>query len=187
MKRVKRGLLLGLLLLSATFALQANGAQGEIWLLVDPQSSTLHVYRGEREIERFHPISVGRAGTARLHLRGDNKTPTGEFRINWINRDSDFHIFLGLNYPTLAHAREAQEAGLMSTMEFHDYLSYYRRHGNPPQDTVLGGNIGIHGIGEGDPSIHARFNWTEGCVAVTNRQIEKLASWVELGTKVIIR
>lgn len=187
MKRIKRGLLLGLWLLLPMLALEARGSQEDVWLLVDEASSTLHVYRGEREIERFHPIALGRAGTARLHMRGDSKTPTGEFRINWINYDSDFNIFLGLNYPTLEHAREAEQLGVLSTEAFNDYLSYYRRHGNPPQNTVLGGNIGIHGIGKGDPKVHAQFNWTEGCVAVTNRQIEKLANWVELGTKVIIR
>nr|WP_297459177.1 L,D-transpeptidase [uncultured Halomonas sp.] len=187
MKRIKRGLLLCLWLLLPMLGTSANATQGEIWLLVDGASSTLHVYRGEREIERFHPIALGRAGMTELHLRGDSKTPTGEFRINWINYDSDFDIFLGLDYPTLEHAREAEKRGLFSTEAFNDYLSYYRRHGNPPQNTVLGGSIGIHGLGEGDPRIHAQFNWTEGCVAVTNPQIEKLASWVELGTKVIIR
>ncbi|MEC9482630.1 MAG: L,D-transpeptidase, partial [Halomonas sp.] len=114
-------------------------------------------------------------------------TPTGEFRINWINEESRFHIFLGLDYPTLDHAQEALAAGILSRPEFYDYLTHYRRHGSPHQDTVLGGNIGIHGLGDADPQIHRRFHWTEGCVAVTNEQIEKLAKLVRLGTKVIIR
>ena len=109
------------------------------------------------------------------------------FKINWINEDSRFHIFLGLDYPTLAHAREAHESGMLSEPEFYDYLTYYRQHGAPPQDTVLGGSIGIHGLGEADPNVHQRYHWTDGCVAVTNDQIEKLATLVRLGTKVIIR
>jgi hypothetical protein len=57
----------------------------------------------------------------------------------------------------------------------------------PPQDTPLGGHIGIHGIGSGDPLIHEAFNWTKGCIALTNKQIEQLVSLVPLGTKVIIK
>lgn len=180
-------LLLCVLLLLPALGLQARAGQQDVWLLVDDENATLHVYRGDREIERFSPISLGRGGAKRMRMRGDRATPTGEFQIGWINLESRFHIFLGLDYPTLQHAREAREAGVLSDDEFYDYLAYYRRHGSPPQDTVLGGDIGIHGLGEGDPEIHRRFNWTDGCVAVTDAQIERLAELVRLGTKVIIR
>ncbi|WP_227367886.1 L,D-transpeptidase family protein [Halomonas sp. M20] len=182
-----RRLLLFLLLLLHIPGLYAGSDDQAIWLLVDDQASTLHVYRGDQEIERFSPVSLGRGGARRLRFSGDRATPTGEFHVNWINLDSRFNIFLGLDYPTLAHAREAREADILSDDEFYDYLSYYRRHGAPPQDTVLGGNIGIHGLGESDPVLHRRFNWTDGCVAVTNQQIERLTDLVKLGTKVIIR
>ncbi|WP_229803424.1 L,D-transpeptidase family protein [Litchfieldella qijiaojingensis] len=159
----------------------------ELWLLIDDESATLHVYRGEREVERFFPISLGQRGAAPLRVRGDKQTPTGEFRINRFNFKSRFHIFLGLNYPTPWHALDALNAGIMSQQEYEDYFAYLRRYGRPPQDTVLGGDIGIHGIGKGDPSIHERFHWTEGCIAVTNEQIERLAGLVEVGTRVVIR
>jgi L,D-peptidoglycan transpeptidase YkuD (ErfK/YbiS/YcfS/YnhG family) len=51
----------------------------------------------------------------------------------------------------------------------------------------LGGAIGIHGIGGGSPDVHRRFHWTEGCVAVSNEQIERLAELVGIGTRVVIR
>lgn len=185
--RIVAGLILSLLLILPSTGQAVTTRQSAIWLLIDEASSTLHVYRGEREIERFHPISVGRSGVSRTRLRGDMKTPAGEFRINWVNRDSHFNIFLGLDYPTLDNAREAQQSGVFSEAEFNRYLAFYRRHGAPPQDTVLGSNIGIHGLGKSDPAIHEQFNWTQGCVAVTNRQIERLADLVQLGTRVIIR
>lgn len=178
---------LGLCLALLISDLHAAEESQEVWLLVDDKTSTLYVYRGDREIERFAPVSLGRGGAKRLRLSGSRATPTGEFKINWINEDSRFHIFLGLDYPTPAHAREAHEAGMLSEPEFYDYLMYYRWHGAPPQDTVLGGSIGIHGLGDADPKVHRRFHWTDGCVAVTNDQIEKLANLVRLGTKVIIR
>lgn len=187
MNRIMQRLALCILLILPVAGLQANVAQREVWLLVDDATATLRVYRGDREIERFSPVSLGRGGAKPMRTRGDRTTPTGEFHINWINFESRFHIFLGLDYPTLTHAREARESGVLSEGEFFDYLTYYRRHGSPPQDTVLGGNIGIHGLGEGDPEVHRRFHWTDGCVAVTNAQIERLADLVRVGTKVIIR
>lgn len=187
MRRLIRSVLLGLWLMVICVGLHADATSQDVWLLVDDKTATLHVFRGEEEIERFSPISLGRGGATRLRFSGDKATPTGEFRVNWINFDSRFHIFLGLDYPTLDHAREAREAGILSDEQFYDYLTYYRQHGAPPQDTVLGGNIGIHGLGEADPEIHQRFHWTDGCVAVTNEQIERLADLVRLGTKVIIR
>lgn len=173
--------------LMAIHAMPAMANKHDVWLLIDDETSTMRVFRGEREIERFSPISLGRGGAKPVRLRGGRATPTGEFRIDRINHDSDFHIFLGLDYPTLAHARKALEAGVMSHEQFLDYIDSYRRRGSPPQDTVLGGFIGIHGIGEGSADIHRRFNWTDGCVAVTNEQIERLTRLIRLGTKVIIR
>lgn len=159
----------------------------ELWLLVDDRSSTLYVYHGHRELERMHPVSLGRAGAAPIRTRGDRRTPTGEFRIDRFNFESRFHIFLGLDYPTPWHARDALNAGVMTQQEYEDYFAYLRRHGRPPQDTVLGGHIGIHGLGQGDPDIHQQFHWTQGCVAVTNDQIERLSQLVDIGTRVVIR
>ena len=57
----------------------------------------------------------------------------------------------------------------------------------PPQDTALGGYIGIHGTGDGDLRIHSEYNWTNGCIALTNEQIDRLLDWVRVGTPVEIR
>ena len=55
----------------------------------------------------------------------------------------------------------------------------------PPQDTPLGGQIGIHGVGAGDPRIHsAGINWTSGCVALDNHQIDALRPMVKKGMRV---
>lgn len=57
----------------------------------------------------------------------------------------------------------------------------------PLQDTALGGEIGIHGIGRGDPRIHRAFNWTAGCVALTNAQLQDFGSYAYPGMRVEIR
>lgn len=186
MTPLARLLACALLLVAVTVAAEPNH-DGEIWLEVDPDAAELTVYQGHEPVEVFQRISVGRAGTAALRQRGDNRTPTGEFRINRINQNSPFHIFLGLDYPTPRHARKALEAGVFDEAEYRAYHDHLRRHRAPPQETRLGGHIGIHGIGGGDPDIHDRFHWTQGCVAVTNEEIERLADWVNIGTRVLIR
>ncbi|MEQ6917194.1 L,D-transpeptidase family protein [Halomonas aquatica] len=159
----------------------------ERWVLVEDSEASLKVYQGNMLLERFEPVSLGRGGAKPQRQRGGRATPLGEFRVNRFNRQSKFHIFIGLDYPTPTHARMALDSGVYSQQDYDDYFSYYRRHGYPPQDTVLGGFIGIHGLGEGDPDIHQRFHWTDGCVAVTDPQVERLSSLIDIGTRVVIR
>ncbi|WP_245184860.1 L,D-transpeptidase family protein [Halomonas salinarum] len=172
---------------SDTQRVSLNPGPQELWLLIDQSSSSLEIYRGDKVVERFFPVSLGRGGVKRLRHEGDKSTPSGVFHINRVKLDSDFHIFLGIDFPTADHAREAWEAGMMSGREYGDFMSHLRRTGQPPQDTVLGGYIGIHGLGEADPEIHRRFDWTQGCVAVTNAQIDHLTDLVTIGTRVVIR
>lgn len=159
----------------------------EVWVLVDDQEATLSVFRGNALLERFAPISLGRAGAKTQRVRGDNVTPMGEFRINRFNYESQWRTFMGIDFPTPAHARMALEKGIYSQADYEDYFDFYRRNGHPPQNTALGGAIGIHGLGSADPDIHGRYHWTQGCVAVTNEQIDRLAELVGVGTRVVIR
>lgn len=159
----------------------------EIWVLVDDQKLRLDVYRGHYLIETFSPISLGRGGAKPQRLEGGRATPLGEFRVNRFNNESKFDIFIGLDYPTPFHARQALESGVYSQQDYNDYFDYYRYHGSPPQQTVLGGFIGIHGVGVADLDIHRRMHWTEGCVAVEDDQIRRLSSLIDIGTRVVIR
>lgn len=159
----------------------------ELWVLIDDHEASLTVFRGNRQVERFSPISLGRGGAKAERLSGSNATPLGEFRVNRFNHESDWHIFIGLDYPTPTHARMALESGVYNQRDYDDYFAYYRRNGYPPQQTALGGFIGVHGVGKGDPEIHSRFHWTQGCVAVTDRQIERLVELIGIGTRVVIR
>ncbi|MDN6179660.1 MAG: L,D-transpeptidase [Halomonas subglaciescola] len=160
---------------------------GELWVLVDDKYATLDVYRGNTPVEHFSPISFGRSGASSQRLRGGNVTPLGEFRVNRFNYDSRWNIFMGIDYPTPDHARMALRSGIYSRQEYEAYFDYYRRYGKPPQNTTLGGAIGLHGLGEADPEVHERFDWTQGCVALTDNQIERLNELVGIGTRIVIR
>lgn len=158
-----------------------------LWVLVDTSTATLSVMRGEDTVARFTNISLGREGTAWHRLRGDNKTPLGVYRISWIEPHSAFHRFFGLNYPTLPQAYRARDRGHIDERSYQRILAARRARSRPPQKSALGGNIGIHGLGKGDPWIHAHLHWTNGCIALTDDQIDQLSIWIDEGTQVIIR
>lgn len=157
------------------------------WILVDSKKQTLSVIKdGEIQV-RFYGIAIGRGGTGPVRVRGDAKTPVGEFRVAWINPDSQYTLFFGLDFPNLDYATRALEQRLINDDEFRAIKHALIEQRTPPQNTRLGGNIGIHGVGRnGNARIHEGFNWTDGCVALTDQQIHVLAQWIKLGTKVII-
>lgn len=164
----------------------ANGRQP--WILVETGALTLTVFSAEdRVLARFHNISVGSGGVAEIHRRGDATTPQGVFHVAWIARHSPYETFYGLDYPSASIARRAHAEGIISRAELDAIIGALQQYRLPPQDTPLGGRLGIHGIGHGDPRIHEAFNWTDGCVALTNPQIRQLSRWVHVGTRVVIR
>lgn len=174
------------LLLSGLTATGAGGGQPAVWLRIDTAALQLHVMRGDERLRTYRGIAIGRYGTTAAKRAGDGMTPLGEFRIVRIAARTDFHRFYGLDYPNLAHARAGLEAGRITATQFERIRQALRRGTQPPQHTALGGYIGIHGLGEGDPAIHADFNWTEGCIALTNEQVDDLAQWIGKGTRVVI-
>lgn len=168
-------------------AVNATAQGGEVWLLVDTQNKTLTVMQAGKIRRSYSNISIGRGGASPDKRRNDDKTPLGEFRIGRIDPDSHFHLFLGFDYPSLAQAERALEAGDIDGQMYLRIRQALRSAKIPPQQTPLGGYIGIHGVGAGDPRIHEEFNWTSGCIALTNEQIDDLARWVRLGMRVVIR
>jgi len=180
------GALLVATILGAPAVSWANGKPP--WILVDIQALTLTVFSAENHaLARFDNISIGSGGTAEIHRRGDETTPLGVFQVAWIDRHHRFNTFFGLDYPSEEIARRAYAEGIISRAEFDAIIKALQQHRIPPQNTPLGGRLGIHGIGRGDLRIHEAFNWTNGCVALTNPQIRQLSGWVHVGTRVVIR
>ncbi len=176
-----------LAILSAATAEIRGTPPGEVWLDIDTKAKTLQVMAGPHAIESFDHIAIGRRGASVDKARGDDKTPLGEYRIGWINERSRFHRFFGFTYPNLQIARRAFARGLIGGDTLQQIMSAHLRQSMPPQSTPLGGVIGIHGLGSASPTVHELFDWTHGCVALTNRQVDRLAQWVRKGTMVLIR
>ena len=182
--RLQRQLLAGvLLLLSVVAPLHADN----IHILVDTDSRVLQVLRGTRVVASFEGVAIGRYGKSYFRRKGDNRTPLGKFRIGWITSNTRYHLFLGLTFPDLEAADRALQDGGIDEAQWQAIRRASVAGKTPPQNTPLGGNIGIHGVGKGDVEVHEQYNWTNGCVALTNAQIDQLVRWVKVGTPVEIR
>ena len=165
----------------------AEAESDEVWLLVDTENLTISVMQGKALLYKYDNIAIGSNGPSVARLVSDQTTPLGEFRISGINPRSRFRLFMAFDYPTMEHARRALADGRINPEEYLAVSNAWLGGEPPPQDTRLGGYLGIHGVGDGDTEIHGRVNWTDGCIAVTNEQIEELARWVGVGTRVSVR
>jgi murein L,D-transpeptidase YafK len=167
-------------------SLAGPAAAGDIWLRVDTYAASLSVMDGDRAVATFDDISVGRGGVSMERRLGDDRTPLGEFRIVKVRERSQFHRFFLIDYPNEQRARAALDKGEIDEATFRAIRRATRAGRLPPQNTPLGGNLGIHGLGRGDPRFHEVFNWTNGCIALTNNQINQLTPWIRVGTRVVI-
>ena len=176
------------LLLSLLHGVPAEaGSPADNVIIVDTGQRELRVLRGDEVLAVFNPVSTGRWGAStRKHL-GDGKTPLGSFRIAWKKTDGQFGPFLGIDYPSVERAKSGLAADEITSVEYAAIVRAHERGRAPPQNTRLGGHIGIHGLGRADPEIHLAVDWTQGCIAVTNDEMTRLLRWADVGTPVIIR
>jgi len=175
------------LLLCCSFFSFAVFADSDVWLLVDTGARKIEVKKGEQTLETLYEISIGRGGAGLKSHRGDNITPFGSYRIGWVGEKSSFRKFFGLTYPSVEDASKALRKGIIDRFTYDRIITAHYFHQIPPQNTPLGGQIGIHGLGSGDEKIHQMFDWTHGCIALTNIQIDHLSQLVDTGTVVKIK
>ena len=159
----------------------------EIWIDIDTTKHTLSVMKGDTVQTVFENIAIGRFGTTYTKVRNDDKTPLGKFRISWINTKSRYYQFYGFDYPDPETAKRALAENRITKETWQSIRRATEAGRTPPQDTALGGHIGIHGIGRGDRRVHDRLNWTNGCIALTNEQIDRLNRWITPGIMVEVR
>ena len=180
-----------LLLCLSLFTASAIAATGihpnEVWLLVDTKAKKIEVKKGDETVETLEHVAIGRGGAGLKSHRGDNITPHGEYRIGWVGDKSMFKRFFGLTYPSVQDAEMAFEKGVINEGQYRRIVRAQELGQIPPQDTPLGGQIGIHGLGSADARVHEVFDWTHGCIALTNSQIDHLSQLVDAGTLVKIK
>jgi murein L,D-transpeptidase YafK len=143
-------------------------------LVLHKANRKLELFVGDTLLKTFR-VGLGGNPEGAKRVMGDQRTPEGRYYIMNKNWNSHFHLFLGVSYPNGADAQVGFEAGTINkTMR--DRIVRLSREKRPvPQQTRLGGLIGIHGGG-------AASDWTLGCIAVRNPEIEELWNVVRVGT-----
>jgi tetratricopeptide (TPR) repeat protein len=119
------------------------------------------------EVLRTYKIALGGNPIGPKERQGDNKTPEGTYVIDARNKDSRFHLSLHISYPNERDKNRARELGVSP-----------------------GGDIMIHGIKNGFSWVgdaHTGVDWTKGCIAVTDEEIEEIDKLAPNGTIVEIR
>ncbi len=161
--------------------------QADPEMLIDTSSARLSVLENGKLLLQLDQVAIGRFGATAAKRLGDGKTPIGKYQIGWFKRDSQFHQFIGINYPAPADAKRGLSSGIIDQKAYQSIMTSHRQHEVPPQNTKLGGFLGIHGLGQADLTVHKRYNWTRGCIAITNEQLDELLPWIKKGMWVEIR
>lgn len=126
-------------------------------IVVDKSDRMLWLYRGNDVIKSYSKVRLGPSPKGHKRYEGDGRTPEGTYKITERKTDSEFHLALRVSYPSAADLKRPLPRGEKSH----------------------GGDIMIHG----DKTWH----WTNGCVALTNTEIDEIFPLVEVGTPIEIR
>lgn len=135
-------------------------------ILVRKSARILELYRDDVLLKRYS-IALGLQPVGAKQREGDRRTPEGRYRIDFRKADSGYHRALHISYPSRADRARAARDGV-----------------------APGGAVMIHGLRNGSGWIgraHRWFDWTHGCVAMTNAELDELWRAVPDGTPIELR
>lgn len=162
-------------------------SQLQISLFVDKSDKLLTVYHGTTPLKSYH-IELGDGGSGDKAVSGDHKTPEGNFYITQtlVLNPADEYLgtrWMRLSYPNIEDAQRGLNSGLIDKATYNAIVSAINKGQTPPQNTALGGGVGIHG-----GSIPAfGINWTYGCVGLSNSDVQDFYGYIKAGTRVTIQ
>jgi hypothetical protein len=143
-----------------------------VLIVVNKSKYMVEVFYRRRKIRSYKAV-FGPKPMENKTCEGDRCTPEGWFTISSKKPNSKYHMFMLLNYPndsSVARFNALKEKGVL------------------PHSARIGGDVGIHGIWKGgDDMIEMGVGWTDGCVAIKNKDMEELYSFSGVGTRVLIR
>ncbi|MDC9726120.1 MAG: L,D-transpeptidase [Gammaproteobacteria bacterium] len=182
---MKQFIALFIVIVSVVCPAQANE---DIELVVLRSEHQLLVKKNGMTLRTFK-VAFGSGGKKAKLREGDHTTPKGQYQINRMRNSDRFHLFLQLNYPNMNDAKRALKNHSISRQQYRDILDAHSQGKLPPQNTALGGAIGLHGIGletKDKIEIHQIADWTQGCIAMRNHEIEELSRYIDVGTVISI-
>ena len=163
---MKRFLALLFLITAASCApVKEDAPVGEAdFVLVDKSDRTLTLYRENQVLRTYSGIAFGDAPMGHKRFEGDERTPEGRYTIDTRNPNSAYYLSLRISYPNAEDRAFASQYGLSP-----------------------GGDIFIHGQPNQLTQGRMRGDWTDGCIALSNDEIEELWQIVPNGTPIEIR
>jgi murein L,D-transpeptidase YafK len=135
-------------------------------ILIEKSKRSLSLMSGT-QIVKTYKVALGAEPVGAKDRQGDHKTPEGIYSIDGKNPNSQFHKALHISYPSPSDREQAQKLHVLP-----------------------GGDVEIHGLGAKwgwVGSQHRLKDWTDGCIAVTNEEIDEIYPLVKVGTIVEIR
>ena len=135
-------------------------------IVVDKSERRLALYR-DGDLLKAYRASLGRSPVGPKEREGDGRTPEGNYLVDSRLHNSRYHRALHISYPNELDLARAAALGV------------------PPGNAIM-----IHGVGHvrgGVTEAEARSDWTDGCIAVTNAEIEEIWAAVDDGTPIVIR
>lgn len=151
----------------AAAASPAAGAEAKADSILVLKAERLLLLLRNGRVIRSYWVALGSNPAGAKYREGDGRTPEGHYRIDGRNVVSAFHRSLHISYPNAADRERAADLGVSA-----------------------GGNVMIHGLsrkGRLAGPEHIRWDWTDGCIAVTDAEIEEIWSLVQNGAAVEIR
>src|ERR1700740_2274168 len=135
-------------------------------IVIEKSKRTLTLMSGAKTVKSYK-VALGGQPVGAKDRQGDHKTPEGNYSVDAKKGNSQFYKALHLSYPNQADREHARKLGLSP-----------------------GGDVEIHGLGAKWGWIGAKHrltDWTDGCVAVTNEEIDEIYPQIAVGTMVEIR
>lgn len=161
------GVMCGILIATSSVDAKTNASELRAdRVVVDKSDRKLYLLR-DGQVIRDYDVALGRVPYGHKQFQGDGRTPEGTYYLGGRNPESRFHRAIEISYPNN-----------------HD-LAHAQSHGKS-----AGGEIMIHGVPpelQGWGADHALFNWTEGCIAVLNDEMDEIWNAVGYGTPIEIR
>lgn len=158
-------------------------------IMVDRRNYSLTLFSDTILIKKYKAV-FGRNSSSQKLSKNDLVTPVGEYEICKIDTNYIYYKKFYLNYPNQIDAAEALRLKIITREEFLAITNNLKLNKCSFENTVLGSDIGIQGIGEYNiifKNLPFVFNWTNGSIAISNEDIDELLSVIKIGTKVTIK
>lgn len=125
------------------------------------------------EVIKTYSIALGKQPIGKKEFEGDEKTPEGEYTIYHKSEQSEFYKSLGISYPNPAEKEFAEQQGKSAggQIRIHGFKNDFT--GDQTEGNLPAGKAG-------------KTDWTSGCIAVTNDEMDEIFDQIEVGTPIII-